>query len=141
MSEEITAALVGALSAVIVSYIGFRVQKWKFEKDFEHDRERIRTEFMAERVARQLLDSKTFRRRTFKMIQKRLGGFDDDELRKILVRAGAVRFVGGRTGKEFWGLVERNDDALLTRKERLELENAEANEEDEEADEPGVPAV
>lgn len=42
-------------------------------------------------------------------IKKRLGGFDDEELRRIMVRAGAVRFEGS-DGKELWGLISRNKE-------------------------------
>ena len=45
----------------------------------------MRTEFMAEQVARQLLEHEKWQRRSFKAIKHRLGGFDDDELRTILV--------------------------------------------------------
>ena len=44
-------------------------------------------------------------------IEKRLGGFQNDELRKILVRAGAARFSSG-DDTELWGLISRNRDDL-----------------------------
>ena len=46
---------------------------------------------------------------SFLEIEKRLGGFEDNELRKILIRAGAVRFEGDN---ELWGLLSRNTDDL-----------------------------
>jgi hypothetical protein len=39
------------------------------------------------------------------------GGFSDDDLRQLLVRAGALRFEGSN-GDELWGLRERNQDRL-----------------------------
>ncbi len=72
------------------------------------DQNHLRTEFMAEQVARQLLESKDWQKRSFESIKKRLGGFSDDELRRILVRAGAVRFEGNK-GDELWGLLSRNE--------------------------------
>jgi len=58
---------------------------------------------MAEQVARELLSFERWSKRSFAAIKRRLGGFEDDELRKILVRAGAVRFHGDHE-EELWGL-------------------------------------
>ena len=66
---------------------------------------------MAEQVARALLENEKWKKRSFEEIKKRLGGFEDDELRKILVRSGAVKFVAS-DGKELWGLLSRNKDDL-----------------------------
>ena len=40
-----------------------------------------------------------------------VAGFDDNELRRILVRSGAVRFEDVM-GVEVWGLLERNIERL-----------------------------
>jgi hypothetical protein len=40
-------------------------------------------------------------------LKTKLGGFEENELRKISVRAGAVRFIRKDNQKEFWCLVER----------------------------------
>lgn len=68
-------------------------------------------EFRAEKVARQLLKQPKWRMRSFAAIQMRLGGFEDEELRKILLRAGAVRFKG-KDDEELWGLLDRNREGL-----------------------------
>ena len=65
----------------------------------------------AEEVARQLLSVKKWPLRSYKVIRHHLGGFEDAELRKILVRAGAIRFKS-KSGEELWGLVERNKNLL-----------------------------
>jgi hypothetical protein len=62
--------------------------------------------YRPERVARELLRHPLWRWRTFGTIRLHLGGFGDDELRRILVRAGAVRFET-EIGEEIWGLYER----------------------------------
>lgn len=87
------------------------VEERRFKREFEMDRDRARTEFMAETVAKQLLNVEKWKQRSFDAIQRRLGGFQPDELRKILVRAGAVKFEG-KAGEELWGLLERNKDSL-----------------------------
>lgn len=95
------------LTSAVTATAAWLIQRDRLRRDFELDRERIRTEFMAEQVAKQLLESEEWEKRTFEAIERRLGGFEKDELRKILVRAGAVRFEG-QEGKEFWGLLSRN---------------------------------
>jgi len=70
-----------------------------------------RTLFAAEDAARALMNHPDWKSRRFKILKWRLGGFDDDALRQILVRAGAIR-LRGADGTERWGLIERNPDTL-----------------------------
>jgi hypothetical protein len=75
----------------------------------------MRTEFMAEEAIRALLRHEQWAQRSFDEIKNRVRGFPDAELRQLLVRAGAVAFTGTRgsnTGKELWGLRERNRQDL-----------------------------
>lgn len=96
--------ITAAITAVITGLVTFAIQERKLKTE-------LRTEFMAEEAAKALLENEHWQKRSFEEIKKRLGGFDDDELRKILVRAGAVRFEGPEK-KELWGLISRNKDAL-----------------------------
>ncbi|PSB20057.1 hypothetical protein C7B65_08335 [Phormidesmis priestleyi ULC007] len=86
-------------TAVITGVVTFAAQERRLKSE-------LRAEFMAEQVAKSLLEDERWKKRTFKVIKKRLGGFEDEELRRILVRAGAVRFED--EGEEFWGLLSRN---------------------------------
>ncbi|QKS49803.1 hypothetical protein HUE56_04520 (plasmid) [Azospirillum oryzae] len=63
--------------------------------------------FAAERVAHELLMHPQWEQRSFSAIKAKLGGFEDDRLRQILVQAGAIRFMV-RNNEEFWGLLDRN---------------------------------
>lgn len=94
---SLTTSLITALGA-------FSVQGRKLKSEF-------RTEFKAEQAVKALLENEQWKKRTFSEIQKRLGGFKDDDLRKILVRAGAVRFES-KTKGEMWGLLSRNRDDI-----------------------------
>lgn len=100
----LTSIVVPAVTAVIAALLTLLVQERKLRRDY-------RLEFMAENAARELLESKQWQKRSFTAIKARLGGFDDDELRKVLVRAGAVRFKG-KGGEELWGLLKRNEATL-----------------------------
>ena len=95
---------VSVVSGALAGYISFRVQERKLQKEYQ-------LQDSAEKVARSLLNETPWALRSFKVIRHHLGGFEEDELRKILVRAGAVRFKS-RSGEELWGLVTRNQQRL-----------------------------
>jgi len=78
--------------------------------ELQQDRLRteLRTEFMAEAAIRQLL-SIAKPKRSWVELRKRIGGFTDEELRKLLVRSGAVRYEERETKNELWGLIDRNE--------------------------------
>jgi hypothetical protein len=92
------------LTALVTGAVTFIIQERKLRTD-------LRTEFMAEEAVRQLLNSPKWEMRSFDEIRTRLGGFEDNELRKLLVRAGAIRFTG-EGGRELWRLREKNEDRL-----------------------------
>ena len=99
--ETLALSLIGGSLA---GYCSFRIQERRLQREYQlHD--------SAERVAHTLLSDSRWRLRTFMVIRHHLGGFGDDELRKILVRSGAIRFKS-KSGTELWGLVERNADRL-----------------------------
>lgn len=96
--------LTSILVALITSVAIYAIQERKLKTE-------LRTEFMAEQVAKKLLESPRWKMRSFDEIKRRLSGFDDSELRKILVRSGAVCFEG-ESGKELWGLISKNEGSL-----------------------------
>ena len=96
------------VTSVIVATITAIATYWIQERKLRTD---PRTEFMAEQAVKQLLESPEYKKRSFDAIKRRLVGFRDDELRKILVRAGAVCFED-EEGKELWGLISKNKNAL-----------------------------
>jgi hypothetical protein len=108
MSSEVVTALIAGGVSVVVSIIGgatsFRLQEKRL-------REELRTQFMAEAAIRELLLHDKWRLRSFGVIKKRIRGFSDDELRQLLIRAGAVCFEA-QDGEEMWGLRVRNTDRL-----------------------------
>jgi preprotein translocase subunit Sec61beta len=101
-------ALVAAAGSLVVSVVGAAAT---FKARESRLRTELRTELMAEAAIRRLLQSEQWTKRSFTAIKKRLGGFSDDELRQMFVRAGAIRFEDG-SGEELWGLLERNSNDL-----------------------------
>jgi hypothetical protein len=142
----LTTLIAGAVSllvGIITAVVTLRIAKQRAAVDFELARRREevderlkklegeigeqkirleeRTLFQAERVAYELLRDARWPTRRFQQIRHHIGGFDDQELRKILVRAGALRFgprganpygPQGDSNTELWGLIERNRDRL-----------------------------
>jgi hypothetical protein len=103
VAAAIVAGVVALFTAFITAIVTIVLAERKLRRDF-------RLEFAAEHVARELMSDARWDQRSFDAIQSRLGGFADDDLRRILVRAGAIRFTV--SGKEHWGLLERNREHL-----------------------------
>jgi hypothetical protein len=112
--------LISVLSA-FVSYIlqerklkqEIDFQKEKFEKEMSNKLEDVKTEYMAEKAIRNFLSNPKYKMRSFSLLKARIGGFEDNELRRLLVRSGAIKFMGeNKTGREieWWGLLERNPE-------------------------------
>ena len=101
-------ALFGALVGGGISYA---LNRQQFANHLRLEQEKHRTEFMAEETARTFLSHKSFTDRSFETLRNHLGGFQDDELRKILVRAGAMR-VYRDDGSEWWRLLSRMDEFI-----------------------------
>ncbi|MBV6623831.1 MAG: hypothetical protein KI793_13000 [Rivularia sp. (in: Bacteria)] len=101
-------ALISSVVALFGSYISYRQVRQGIQR-LEVEQKKIEAQFgqelSAERSVQKLLECTKWKRRTFNTLKYHLGGFEDDELRKILIRAGAIRF---EEDVETWGLLERN---------------------------------
>lgn len=109
-------ALYALLGTAVGGLISFVLQKQRLNHELKVKREEYKTEFMAENTARHFLSHKSFTDRSFETLQKNLGGFGDDELRKILVRAGAIRIIR-EDGTEWWRLLSRMEEYIERKKE------------------------
>jgi len=108
--------LIAAISSFIGGLISYFLQGRKFDYDLKLKQEELKTEFMAERTARHFLSHKNYTDRSFETLKSYLGGFEDDELRKILVRAGAIRTFRN-DGSEWWRLLSRMDEYIEKKKD------------------------
>ncbi|MCG8385932.1 MAG: hypothetical protein MJA30_10350 [Cytophagales bacterium] len=98
--------IISSLSGVLVGGgISYLLQIGRLRHAYRLKVEELKTEHMAERTARYYLSHKGYTDRRFETLKKALGGFEDNELRKILVRSGAVRSY--RNNEEWWTLLER----------------------------------
>lgn len=127
MSSALIAAGVSLLVSVISGAITLMATRARIRADaeaarFRHEaalveqqdrlRTELRTEFMAEEAIRALLNHPRWAQRNFDEIKHHVRGFEDNELRRLLVRSGAVAFARTRDRKEMWGLRDRNLAAL-----------------------------
>lgn len=103
---------VSALSgAALGGAISFMLNRQQLRNQLEIMRAQHKTEYVAEETARHFLSHKSFTDRSFETLKQHLGGFEDDELRKILVRAGAMR-IYREDGSEWWRLLSRMDEFI-----------------------------
>src|SRR4051794_32124438 len=104
MSTEFASALIAGIVAVTVALLTSRTQERKLRAE-------LRTEFMVEEAIRALLEHKQWEQRSFDAISRQIPGFEANELRRLLIRAGALCFPDG-SGGEWWGLRDRNQKSL-----------------------------
>lgn len=117
MDPSLTTPLFTLLGTLVGGLITFAVNRQLFKHQILAMREQYKTEFMAEETARHFLSHRSYTDRSFEVLKKHLGGFEEDELRKILVRAGAVR-VYRDDNSEWWYLLSRTDERIEKKQER-----------------------
>jgi hypothetical protein len=122
MSPEVLTGLFGVGGVLVGGLVTWMLQKDRVTADLKIALEAVKTEHMAEQAVRYFLSHKGYTDRSFELIQKRIGGFEGDELRRLLVRAGAVRFF--RSDKtEWWRLLERQGEAIAKARARAKAED------------------
>ena len=111
-ATAVVTALVTALIAIRLQQHQLKVEHAKVNIALEKLQREHSLSYEAEKVVHALLSDEQWPLRTFKTLQRHLGGFDEDELRRILVCSGAIRFITKESNTEVWGLLERNRDRL-----------------------------
>lgn len=111
MEAALWSTLSALLGALVGGGISYMLNRQQFRNQLRILQEQHKVEFMAEETARHFLGHKSFTDRSFETLRNHLGGFSDDELRKILVRAGAIR-IYREDGSEWWRLLSRMDEFI-----------------------------
>jgi hypothetical protein len=111
MNDALWSTISALLGAAVGGGISFLLNRQQFGNQLRVLQEQHKVEYMAEETARHFLGHKSFTDRSFDTLRNHLGGFGDDELRKILVRAGAIR-VYREDGTEWWRLLSRMDEFI-----------------------------
>lgn len=122
MSPEVAAAIVAGVVSLVVAIATGIITYVVAERRL---REELKLEDATEVAVRTLM-SRGWKLRSFSVISHHIRGFKDDELRKLLVRCGAVAFSDPR-GNELWGLLDGVPDKLVN-KDQLEAQGLEFDE-------------
>lgn len=117
-------AVIGLIGGIITAVLTLREERRKFRDELSFERSKFEQEMIAQREAlkaefgteqsaeaaiKHFLGIYNLPYRTFQMIRHHIGGFESNELRRLLVRAGACRFIA-QDGTELWALRERVAD-------------------------------
>lgn len=116
MTPQMANGLFGLLGVFVGGLISWWLQKDRASTDLRIALEAVKTEHMAEKTAQHFLSHKGYTDRSFQLLSERLGGFESNELRRILVRAGAIRYERSN-GAEYWRLLSRDVEAIAKAKE------------------------
>ena len=111
MEAALWSTVSALLGAAVGGGISYLLNRQQFANQLRILQEQHKVEFMAEETARHFLSHKSFTDRSFDTLRSHLGGFADDELRRILVRAGAIRIIR-EDGSEWWRLLSRMDEFI-----------------------------
>lgn len=96
MSDQLNSAVVAGVVSLAINF-----GKWWLDH-----REKLNGAKAAHNL-QAMLKADGWTKRSFKAIKERMGGYSDDELRRLLTSVGAVRF-RRRNGEELSGLMEDN---------------------------------
>lgn len=116
MPVDIVTALIGLAGIAIGSVATYLATRKTNATNLRIATEKLESENrltnQASNAIAELLRHPKWELRSFEAISKHVRGFEDDELRKLLVASGAVSFEQVGTGRELWGLRERNAGRL-----------------------------
>jgi hypothetical protein len=100
ISHGMETVLIAACSSAIGGIISYLLQRRNFTYQLKLKQEELKTDFMAESTVRHFLNHKSYTDRSFTTLKNYLGGFEDDELRKILVRGCSREWMSILTRKK-----------------------------------------
>lgn len=120
----VLAAAVGLIGGVATTVLSLRSERRKLKEELSFERSKFEEELVLQRAALKaehgteqsaeaaitnFLEIYDLPYRSFPMIRHHIGGFENNELRRLLVRSGAVRFMA-QDGTELWALRDRVAD-------------------------------
>lgn len=118
MSEGLWALSGVALGGAISGVLAWLLQRRQFSHELAMFRLANQSRETVKAVLIEMLNHKSYTDRSFFALRERVGGFDDDELRKILHEIGA-RKTSREHGSEEWWYLETRSAERLNKKRRL----------------------
>lgn len=98
--------------AIVAGFVSWKTASKTIDAQRERLRREFQLEFATETAIKTLLENESYTMRSFEKIKRHLPGFEDNELRRFLIRAGAVKF-SGDDEQELWGLLERHKGGVF----------------------------
>ena len=105
----LTTILASTIAALVAGICTFAIQERRLKSEERRLSMKFQSDSKALQAVTRLLSTDGWALRGFDEIQKRLGGYEGDELRRILIAAGALK-AEGKDGRELWGLISRNPE-------------------------------
>ena len=112
MTEGLWALLGVFIGAVITGGINYFLQKNQFKHNICMFQLQNKSRENVKDILEESLWHKKFIERSFAALKKNVGGFQDDEIRKMLHEIDAIKTVRKGDGTEWWYLNERKNERL-----------------------------
>lgn len=104
-------ALVGAIiGGVLTGLFNLLLQARQFNHNKELFLLQNRSKEQAKEILEEMLNHKKYVDRSFEALKGKIGGFNDDEIRKILLEIGAIKAIRKDDGTEWWYLKDRREE-------------------------------
>jgi hypothetical protein len=120
-------ALIGVMIGTIGSgVINFLLQCGQHKQEIKMYKLQNQSSENAKSIIESMLNHRSFIDRSFESLKRPIGGFSDDEIRRLLLEVNAKR-VFRDDGSEWWYLLERQDERIQKRTGTgIEVESPEA---------------
>lgn len=107
--ENLLPPLVGIIIGAIIGFLSnLFLQKQRFNFEIKKIQEENKTDYMAVTTIKKFLNDEKYKDRKFSTIKSHLRGFEENELRKLLIRSGAI-CLNGKDDDEFWTLLDKKE--------------------------------
>ena len=108
-----TWTLLGVIvGGLLTGIINFRLQRAQFKHNKEMYFLQNQSKEQVKEIIEDLLNHRSYTDRSFEAIQKRIGGYNEAEIRKMLHEVGAIKSSRKDGSGEWWYLKERAQERI-----------------------------
>jgi hypothetical protein len=109
-----TEAIWALVGIIIGSTLTAIFSRWQQKKQFDHEKSMFQLQNKSKEVVKEILEDALSHKihviRSLDTLKKRIGGYTDDEIKKLLHEIGAIRTTIKSDGREGWYLKERKEE-------------------------------
>jgi hypothetical protein len=104
-------ALIGVIiGGLLTGIFNFILQNRQFSHNKEMFSLQNKSNEQAKGILEEMLNNKKFVDRSFAALKGKIGGFSDDEIRRLLIELGAIKTTRPDDNSEWWYLKDRRDE-------------------------------